>query len=292
MQKIVPNIWCNGNALEVGEFYADTFPKAKVTTIVRYPTEGLPDFQKSMAGKPLTVDVDIDGYRMTLVNGDDHFAPNPTISFMVTSPSEEATCALWDALAAEGAVMMEFAQYPFNPLYGWVEDRYGVSWQLLTDEAATVPYIYPNIMFCGQSQNRAKEAIETYTSIFDDSEITHLVTYGEMGTPANGVITQDSVVFSTFTICGETVGAMDSAVAQNFDFDCGVALLVNAHGQQQLDRYWDSLSAVPEAEQCGWLRDKFGLWWEIVPDNLDELMAKPGAYAKLMGMGKIVIDEL
>ncbi|AHI21814.1 VOC family protein [Corynebacterium vitaeruminis] len=291
MQTIVPNIWCNGNALEIGQFYADAFPKSKITGIVRYPTEGLLDFQKPMAGQPLTVDVAIAGYKITLVNADDTFAPNPAISFMVTSPTPEATRALWDRLVAGGTVMMELGQYPFNPLYGWVEDKFGVSWQLLTDASGTAPYIYPNFMFCGRSQNRAAEAIETYTGIFPDSAVERVVTYGEMGTPANGVIEEDSVVFSTFTLAGQTFGAMDSAVKQPFDFNCGVAMLVNAHGQDEIDRYWQALSAAPEAERCGWLQDRFGVAWEIVPDNLGELMVRPNAYEKLMKMGKIVIDE-
>ncbi|AZA12201.1 VOC family protein [Corynebacterium gerontici] len=186
---------------------------------------------------------------------------------------------------------MPLASYDFNEHYSWVQDKFGVSWQLLTHTEPTgLPAIYPSLMFCGQAQNRAAEAIDRYTKLFD-GRVNQKVTYGEIGQGANGVIEPDSVVFATFELFGETIGAMDSAVKQPFSFDGGVALLVNAHGQGEIDRYFDGLSAVPEAERCGWLRDEFGVSWEIVPDNMGELMTKPNAYEKLMGMGKIIIEE-
>ncbi|MCQ9342618.1 VOC family protein [Corynebacterium kozikiae] len=290
MQTVVPNIWCNSNALEVAEHYATIFPNTEITNVVRYPTEGLLDFQQPMAGQPLTVDVEIQGYQLTLINADDTFRPNPSISFMVTSANKQLTQALWDGLHEGGRVLMDLGEYPFNPFYGWVEDKFGVSWQLMTSPDAET-YIYPSLMFCGRAQNRAHEAIQRYVEVIDGSAIKQVVTYADFGHALGGVITKDSVVFSTFTLAGQKFGAMDSAVPQDFDFDCGLALLVNAHGQEQLDRYWNALSAVPEAERCGWLRDEFGLAWEIVPDNLDELMSRPGAYEKLMSMGKIIIAD-
>ena len=77
---------------------------------------------------------------------------------------------------------------------------------------------------------------------------------------------------------------------QDASFTCGVSLMVECDGQAELDRYWEALSAVPEAEQCGWCADKFGLSWQLIPDNLGELMTKPDAFSTLMNMKKIEIS--
>lgn len=303
MQKLVPNIWCNQNADEVAQFYAETFPNAETTNHQRYPTEGLLDFQQPMAGKTLTIDVSIDGFLITMINADDTFTPNPSISFMINNTAgREETDRLWSCLTDGGQVLMPLQEYPFNEYYGWVQDRFGVSWQIMTHQAnkCEQPYIYPHLMFGGAAQNRAAEAMEHYTQVFDDSRVLAQTTYGDMGQPdpddqnptdPQTPITARSIVFGLAELAGQTVGFMDSGVRQPFSFTGGVALLVNAHGQDQLDRYWDSLSANPDAEQCGWLQDKFGLAWEIVPDNLDQLMQRPGAYQKLMQMKKIVIAD-
>lgn len=291
MQRIVPNIWCNGNADEMAEFYLAAFDDAHKVAHQRYPEAGLLDFQQPMAGKTLLIELSLRGFHIMLINADDTFTPNPSISLMVSNPTPEATTALYQHLAEGGLALMPLGSYAFNEHYAWVQDKYGVSWQLFTHTPPTdLPAIYPSLMFCGQAQNRASEAMDRYTELFG-GQVTQKVTYGDLGQGGNGVIEPESVVFATIELAGQTIGVMDSAVEQPFSFDGGVALLVNAHGQEAIDHYFDGLSAVPEAERCGWLRDEFGVSWEIVPDNLGELMAKPNAYEKLMGMGKIIIKD-
>lgn len=85
---------------------------------------------------------------------------------------------------------------------------------------------------------------------------------------------------------------MDSGVEQPFTFSEGFSLMVKAEGQDDLDRLWAVLSTDPSAEQCGWCRDEFGVSWQIVPRDIEDLMARPGAYARLMEMKKIDIAAL
>ena len=85
---------------------------------------------------------------------------------------------------------------------------------------------------------------------------------------------------------------MDSGVEQDFTFNPGVSLILECADQAELDRYWEQLSAVREAEQCGWCVDRFGLSWQVVPAHLAELLAAPGAYARLLEMKKIDIAAL
>jgi len=275
MQRIVPTIWFNRNADEAAEFYADVFPDTLVDARVPHPE----------SGETLTVDVLIDGYRVTLLNGGPEFGPTPAISFFVNfdpSRMEDARGELdrlWARLTDGGIVLMPLDRYDFSEHYGWVADRFGVNWQLmLTDPAGEPrPYIIPNLMYGGQ----ARQAVDDYVALFPGAQVGTRVTYPDSG----------EVMFSEFQLYGEWFTAMDSAVEQPFTFTPGLSLMVNAHGQEEIDRLWNGLSAVVALEQCGWLQDRYGVSWQIVPDNMAELMARPGAYQRMLGMGKLVIDE-
>lgn len=290
MQRITPTIWCNRTADAAADFYVTTFPNAEVVATQAYPEEGLLDFQQEFAGQTILKDVNIGGVMLSLLNAGDNYTPNPSISFMVNTTAEEVE-RLFAAFSAEGQVLMELSPMPFSPLYGWVQDKFGVSWQLVAAGdhlEEELPYLVPCLMFAGSAAGQAEAAIDFYTSVLPDSNPGVQATFAELGqadAPA------DFLAFARFTLAGQYITAMDSPGPMEFGFDCGIALQFAAHGQQELDRVWAALSAHPEAERCGWLRDKFGVSWEIIPDNLGELMAQPGAYEKLMGMTKIVIDD-
>ena len=296
-QYIVPNIWCQGTAEEAGRFYANVFPDAHAEVESRYPDHGLLDFQEPLAGEALTVAVTISGYRLALINAGNEFLPNPSISFFLRfgeqrfGSAEAARAALldvWNAVAADGEVLMPLQAYPFNECYGWVRDRYGVSWQLGLggSGAADPPAVVPVLMFGGAAQNHAAEARDRYLEVFRDSELVSSHPYGVPTGPA----TAESLMYSEFRIGDQVFGAMDSGVEQDFSFTCGVSLEVRCADQAEIDRLWEALSAVPEAEQCGWLQDAFGVSWQIVPANMGELMERPNAFAHLLEMHKIVID--
>ena len=315
--RLIPSFWCNANAEEAAQFYAAAIPGAGVGSIVRYPTEGLLDFQKPMAGQPLTVDVELPGLRVSLINAGPEFRPNPSVGLMATfEPSaygsvEAAGAALdavHDALIDGGSTLMPLDAYPFAPRYAWVEDRFGVSWQLMVGrsaegaphdaptsdadasvaDSAAQPTVIPALMFCGDAQNRCTEATDLYVRTLPGSRVIARHTYPQ----ATGPATADSVMFSLVELTGQPVAAMDSGVEQSFTFTEGGSLIARADGQAQLDAWWAALSSVPESEQCGWCKDAHGLSWQIVPANLDELMTAPGAYGRLMGMGKIDIETL
>ncbi|MGY1552737.1 VOC family protein [Microbacterium sp. A588] len=297
-QKIVPNIWCNQNADEAGAFYADVFPDTTATVGATYPNE-IDEWQAQFAGKTLTVDVAIDGYLLTLINAGDEFRPNPSVSFMLNfdplrfdGDRDTARASLdetWAKLSDGGSVMMELGEYPFSPRYGWVQDRYGVSWQLLltNPEGEPRPFVIPQLMFAGPVQNLAREAATFYSSLFPAAGVGFIAEYPEQTGPADA----GSVMFGEFRLAGQWFAMMDSAIVQDFTFDCGVSLEVRCTDQAEIDEYWNALSSMPEAEQCGWLADRYGLCWQIVPENMGELMARPGAYEKMMQMKKLIIAD-
>ncbi|MFT4088751.1 MAG: VOC family protein [Gordonia sp. (in: high G+C Gram-positive bacteria)] len=295
MQKIIPNIWFAGNAEEGGALYASAFPGATSTVTARYPEEGLLDFQKEFAGASLTVGVDIDGFRLQLINAGNDFRPNPSISFMVNfdpsrdEQSREHLDAAWEALSEGGTVRMELGEYPFSPRFGWIEDRFGVSWQLIltNPDGDPRPFVMPAFLFTGPAQNKTKAAVAKYTELFDGT-IGTVVEH----TAQTGPAAADAVMFADFTLGDEWFVAMDGDDSHDFTFGPGVSLQADCADQAEIDTLWEALSAVPEAEQCGWCVDEFGISWQVCPAAMDELMISPAAYQAMMQMKKIVIADL
>jgi predicted 3-demethylubiquinone-9 3-methyltransferase (glyoxalase superfamily) len=291
MQRITPNVWFNGTAAEATAFYASVLPGGRVTHTDYYPTEGLPDFQKHLAGKELVVEFEVAGYRFMGINAGPEFPVNPAISFMLNfDPSvDDAARAhldeIWTALAEGGRVLMPLDSYDFSPRYGWVQDRYGVTWQLMltNPEGEPRPFVIPCLTFGDVAQNRAGEAVAYYTSVFPGTRAGTLATYSE----AVGTADAGSVMFADLEVLGQWFAFMDAASPQDFTFTPGVSLMVECADQAEIDRYWDALSAVPEAEQCGWCTDRFGVSWQIVPSGMSEYLGKPGAYEKMLSMKKI-----
>ncbi|MBS1906598.1 MAG: VOC family protein [Actinobacteria bacterium] len=298
-QRIIPNIWCDRSAEEAGAFYASVFDDATAVVVARYPSAGLPGFQRSFAGAALTVDVSIRGYRLTLINAGDEFTPTPAISFVVTvdprdfGGDEHAARGwinrTWTSLGEEGRVLMDIGEYLFSGLYGWVEDRYGVSWHLkLADPAAEpAPPVIPMLMFGGPLQHKAQEAMALYGDLLPPSGPVRQAVYPVTEPPH----VTDPITYSEFLLAGQRFAAFDSPVDRDLPFTPGISLQVDCDGQEEIDRLWNALSAVPAAEQCGWLVDRFGVSWQIVPSNMAELMRRPNAYQHLMRMTKLVIAD-
>jgi predicted 3-demethylubiquinone-9 3-methyltransferase (glyoxalase superfamily) len=297
-QKITPNLWFDGNAEEAVNYYTSIFPDGKVLSTEYYPNsaeEGLADFQKDLAGKVLTVEFELSGMHFTAINAGPEFKFNPSVSFMLNfDPSRDEHAEmhlneLWEKLIDGGEALMPLDTYPFSKRYGWVRDRYGLTWQLiLTDPSGEPrPFIIPSTMFIGENNNHAEEAINFYLSVFKDSRIGTMARYPDDTGPANA----GSVMFADFQLAGQWFAAMDSGMEHEFNFNEAISLSVSCKDQEEIDYFWEKLSSVPEAEQCGWCKDKYGLSWQIVPENMEELMDRPGAFAKLMEMKKLVISD-
>lgn len=298
MQKITPNLWFNHNAREAVEFYTSIFPDSRITGGSTYPdseAEGLADFQRDLAGKDLTITFDVAGYEFVAINAGPEFAPTPALSFMVNfDPSRDAQARkhldeLWGKLIQSGEVLMELGEYPFSKRYGWVKDTYGHTWQLiLTNPSGEErPFIVPNFMFSGVLANRAEEALKYYTSLFSNSTSGTIARYEQAIPPVKA----GGIMFADFAIENQWFAIMDAPGEHAFGFNEAVSLSVACDDQAKIDKLWHELSTIPEAEQCGWCKDKFGVSWQIVPKNIDELMKKPGAFATMMQQKKIVISE-
>lgn len=148
-----------------------------------------------------------------------------------------------------------------------------------------VQKIIPNLWFNGNAQ----EAVDFYVSIFPDSKITTTSHYPEEGLADFQKSLAGKVLTVNFELAGQGFTAINAG--PEFAFTEAVSFMVACKDQAEIDYYWKYLSKVPEAEQCGWCKDQFGLSWQIVPENMAELMAKPNAFANMMQMHKIEIDK-
>ncbi len=291
MQKIIPHLWFDKEAIEASNFYAETFPDSKVTMITQ--------IKDTPSGDCDLVDFEVMGFKFSAISAGPYFKLNPAISFMVNfDPSKDKDALtrideIWSKLCAGGKVLMPIDRYPFSERYGWVEDRYGVSWQLILTkpEGEPRPVILPTMLFVTDTGRQAEEATNFYLSVFEDARRGALVRYGA-GMDPNP---KEAVMFTDFTLAGQWFVAMDASKSMHeFAFNEAVSFMINCEDQTEIDYYWDKLSAVPESEQCGWVKDKYGVSWQIVPTKMAQLMARNPAKTTpaMMAMKKIIIADL
>ena len=166
-------------------------------------------------------------------------------------------------------VLMELGEYPFSEHYGWLQDRYGLSWQLqYSGDANAQPKITPVIMFVGKAYGKAEEAIHFWIDVFRDGKVLSLQHFGKNEGPDQ----EGALKYGSFSLFGQEFAAMESAYDHAFFFNEAISFLVNCETQEEIDGYWKKLSAVPESEQCGWLKDKYGVSWQIVPASLGDML--------------------
>jgi predicted 3-demethylubiquinone-9 3-methyltransferase (glyoxalase superfamily) len=293
MQRIVPNFWFDHSAEQAVDFYLSVFKDGKINATLHYPKteeEGLADFQKDLAGKVLTIDFEISGYRFTAINADTTFKPTPSISFFYTCDTKEEMNELWKELSNGGKPLMELGEYPFSKYYGWVQDKFGYSWQLMLNnlEGDKRPKIVPSLMFTKEKDGQAEDAMKFYTSVFKESEISKNLNHYPSDMPDK----EGKISYADFRLFDQWLAIMDGGKDHEFSFSPAISLMVLCKDQEEIDYYWEKLSANPNFEQCGWLEDQYGVSWQIAPENIDELIRIPGAYKRMMTMKKLTISGL
>lgn len=268
MQKITPHLWFDKNAEEAMNFYISLFENSKIVSITKYPENSQEEHMKGMDGKILQGIFELEGQQFRCLDGGPEFKLNPSISFFVNCETEEEVNKFWGKLVEGGKVLMELQQYPFNDRYGWLQDRFGVSWQIILNKAEQK--IRPSLMFTGDKAGKAEAAIKFYTSIFEDSEIVDMARYEAGEGDKKGYLK-----YAVFKLAGQEFSAMDSSAKHAFSFNEAISLYVDCADQVEVDKFWEALSAVPESEICGWIKDKFGVSWQIIPKQLGDFMSSP-----------------
>ncbi|MBY9078923.1 VOC family protein [Paenibacillus sp. HN-1] len=269
-QKIVPHLWYDKGAKEAAEFYASVFPDSKITNVTT--------LHNTPSGDSDLVSFEIWGQKFMAISAGPYFKINPSVSFMVNfDPSRDKDAGerineVWNKLSDGGTALMPLDKYPFSERYGWIQDKFGLTWQLIltNPEGEERPAIIPSILFVGDICGKAEEAIHFYLSVFKNSK-QGLTAHHSKGMEPDK---EGTIMFADFMLENQWFAAADSAHEHRFSLNEAVSFMVYCDTQDEIDYYWERLSAVPEAEQCGWLKDKYGVSWQVVPREMDKMMSK------------------
>lgn len=257
-------MWFDAQAKQAAKLYTSAVPGSRITraTTLRDTPSGDCDLVRfELAGQPFAA-----------ISAGPLFKFNPSISFHIKCSTPEVVDATWQKLSEGGKVLMPLGAYPFSERFGWTEDRFGLSWQVIYVSGGEIKQrITPVLMFVGNACGRAEEAMHFYASVFNAPPPTVFARYGKAAEPDK----EGTVQYAQFTLLGQEFGAMDSAHRHDFAFNEAISFIVPCDTQEEIDVLWEKLSADPRAEQCGWLKDKYGVSWQITPAILDELMSSP-----------------
>ena len=273
--QIYPCLWFDGKAKAAADFYCSVFKNSKIT-----------------ANNPVVTTFEIEGHKFMGLNGGPLFKMNPSISFFVLFSSVVEVEAIWNMLSKDGSVMMPLNKYPWNEKYGWCQDKFGVNWQLMMNQnVPSSEKIIPSLMFTQSNAGNAEKAINFYTSVFKNSSVISISRYLKGEHDVEGTIKH-----AQFTLGNQLFAAMDSSGAHDFTFNEGISLVVGCETQEEIDYYWDKLTEAGVESKCGWLKDKFGVSWQIVPTILGKLMSDPeksqNVMQAFMQMKKFDIEKL
>jgi predicted 3-demethylubiquinone-9 3-methyltransferase (glyoxalase superfamily) len=263
MQRIVPHLWYDKEAVEAANLYVSLFDNSSIiniTTIYDTPS-----------GDAEMVDFQLANLRFSAISAGPYFKFNPSISLMVACSTKEEVDRLYATLSIGGKDLMPLDAYPFSKWYVWVEDKYGLGWQLmLVENIEEHQKLRPSLLFSGQACGFAEDAVDYYTSVFRDSKKGFVNRYGA----GEAMDPRAKINYGEVDLFGTALTVMDHGYGEDFTFNEAFSLMVLCDDQDEIDYYWEKLSFVPEAEQCGWVKDKFGLSWQIVPADLNDSLMK------------------
>ncbi len=249
MQQITPFLWYDGQAEEAARFYTSLFKNSSVDSV-----------------NPMVTTFQLNGLQFNALNGGPQFKFTNAISLFVTFTSFDEIDEIWKQLTDGGTILMELNEYTWSKKYGWVNDKYGLSWQLFFGEKDQ--QIAPLLLFVKEQFGNAEAAINLYTSLFENSEKTTVTRFGE-AYPGF----ENNIQYAAYTLNDQTFMAMESQMEHNFTFNEAFSFVIHCKNQQEVDYYWNKLIADGGQEsQCGWLKDKFGVSWQVIPSLLIQLL--------------------
>lgn len=290
--KIIPCLWFDDNAEDAVNFYINIFENSKINGFEKYTKVGY-EYHQKPEGSIASIDFEILGQRFLALNGGPIFKFSEAISFYVYCGTDEIFDNLYENLVKGGKVLMEKGKYFWSDKYTYLKDRYGVYWQLDINKIDFNQKIVPSLLFVNEKYTKLKEAFEFYVSIFPNSK--QIVQYPY---PKTEGIPEGSLLFNQISLNGYLLNGMSSNYEHKFDFNEAISFIVLCNSQDEIDYYWEKLLSGGTAQQCGWLKDKFGISWQIVPDELlkisqiDDNQKLEKIYSAMFNMIKLDFNEL
>ncbi len=263
-QAITPFLWFATQAEEAVNFYTSIFKTAKVNIKTLYDEAGA-QASGMQKGSVMTIAFALEGQDFVALNGGPAFTFSPAVSFFVSCTTTQEVELLWEKFSDGATIRMPLDAYPWSEKYGWLQDKYGINWQIMFGSATQK--ITPCLLFVGEHFGNAEKAISFYTSVFKTSRVLMMEKYGAKEDHAG------AVKHARFALEGTEFVAMDGPGKHAFTFTPAISFVVNCTAQEQIDHYWEELSKEGKKGQCGWLDDKFGITWQIVPTILPTLLS-------------------
>lgn len=274
MNKIETCLWFDNQGEEAAKFYTSLFKNAKLGGKAYY-SKAASQATGQPQGSVMTQEFTIENQQVLALNGGPLFKFTPAASFTVWCDLEQEINDLWKKLSDKGQVRMELQEYPWSKKYGWTADKYGLDWQLMLAPKVNNWKIVPSLLFVDKSFGKAEEAIKFWMLQFPNSKIESIAK-----DPQNG-----SVLHCLFTLDGQPFVAMDGAGNHGFTFNEAFSLMIACKDQKEIDHYWSHLTAGGgKTSQCGWLSDRFGIHWQVVPENISSWLSDPKTSEKVHGV--------
>jgi len=264
-------LWFDDQAEEAARFYTALFPNSKMGDVVLYGKEGH-EIHGGKEGTVMVAEFTLCGETFVAINGGPLFKFNPSISFFVVFENVADADRVWNTLLEGGKILMPYQKYDWSEKYGWVEDRYGLTWQISFGKISDVgQQLTASLLFVGEQAGKAEAAISFYSSIFKDAKVDGILKH-----PAGGSEPEGNVAHAQFGLAGQKFMIMESTdPGHKFAFNEAVSIIVNCDSQEEIDFYWNKLLAGGEESNCGWLKDKFGVSWQVDYTGLTKMLKDP-----------------
>lgn len=271
---IYPCIWFDHQAHEAADFYCHIFKRSR-----------------KLSRNDFASTFEINGSKFMTMNGGPKYKANQAISYYVYCDKEIEIERIYNLLKEDGQIIMPLDTYPWSEKYAWVCDKYGVSWQLDIDKIVSYQKIVPCLLFVNNKNEMVKESIDFYSSVIENSKILVEAPHSEESGMPKG-----SLLFAQCKLNGVIFNFMSSTMHHDFDFSHGNSLVYECKDQMEIDHLWGKLGEHGVYERCGWLQDKYGVSWQVIPQILQKLVADPEKGQKVIQafipMTKFEIDKL
>ena len=257
MQTIIPHLWFDTQALEAAQLYTSLIPDSRIDW-----THQLTD---TPSGDAVLLQFQLANLTLAAISAGPYFKLNESASLMVHFRDKAELDRVFQLLSEGGRILMPLGEYLFNPYYVWFEDRFGLSWQfLLVPQLDKSVHLDICLLFSEEQVGLPKPFLDEALTIFPESQQGQLSYYqeGEKQVPAA------QLNYGELLLTDQKLVVMDHGYGGVASFNEAFSLMIYTDSQEETSRLYDLLSHEPKAEQCGWVKDQFGLSWQIVPRPL------------------------